>query len=171
QDYDVPSNTLTLKVRHEQTPDPESPYPQVTLFQTPVDIEIGTATSTRIERVGIEPKPEQTFKFVVDSEPLLVSFDYGGMLIKELLFNKTTGQLLYQLAHDQDVLGRIWALQQLGTRVNDEKTVGADRQAILKAIGAAATKDQFWGTRLEAVTSLNGVKEAKDALLTATKDA
>src|SRR5207302_10551101 len=40
-----------------------------------------------------------------------------------------------------------------------------------KAIGDAATKDRFWGTRFEAVAALNGLKEAKDALLAATKDA
>jgi aminopeptidase N len=162
---------LTLKVRQEQRPDPESQFPQVALFQTPVDIEIGTASSTRIERVRIEAKEEQTFKFTVDAEPLLVNFDYNNTLIKELQFSKTDGQLMYQLAHDQDVLGRIWALQQLSTRMKDEKTTSADRQSIVKAISNAATKDQFWGARLDATTALNGSKDAKDALLTATKDA
>ena len=171
QDYDPTKKELTLKVTQEQRPDPESQYPQVVFFQTPVDIEIGTASSTRIDRVRIEPKEEQTFKFTVDSEPLLVGFDYGGTLIKELMFLKTTGQLQYQLAHDQDVLGRVWALQQLGPRMNDEKTAAADRQAIIKALSDAVTKDQFWGTRLEAAASLTGLKEARDALLAATKDA
>jgi aminopeptidase N len=171
QDYDAANKSLTLKVRQEQRPDPESQYPQVNLFQTPVDIEIGTANSTRIERVRIEAKEEQTFKFAVDSEPLLVNFDYDDALIKELLFSKTDGQLMYQLAHDQDVLGRIWALQQLATRMKDDKTPSADRQSIVNAISSAATRDQFWGARLEAATVLNGSKDAKDALLTATKDA
>jgi len=69
------------------------------------------------------------------------------------------------------VLGRIWAIQQLGPRVNDSNTTGADRMAIIKALGEAAAKDRFWGTRLEAVAALNGLREAKDALLAATKDA
>lgn len=170
QDFDATKKTLTLKVRQEQRLDPESQYPQATLFQTPVDIEIGTATSTRIERVRIEPKEEQIFTLAVDSEPLLVNFDYGDMLIKELVFVKTTGQLLYQFDRDQDVLGRIWALQQLAMRMNDDKTTGAERLSIIKAIGDGATRDQFWGTRLEAVTALSGLKEAKDALLAATRD-
>src|SRR5260370_18331532 len=91
------------------------------------------------------------------------------MIIKGLFVNKTTGQLVYQLAHDQDVMGRIWALQQLATRMNDTKTAGGDRQSIIKAIADTATNDEFWGTRLEAVTSLTGSKEAKDTLLTATR--
>jgi aminopeptidase N len=170
QDYDAANKSLVLKVRQEQRPDPESQYPQVALFQTPVDIEIGTANGTRVERVRIEAKEEQVFKFTVDSEPLLVNFDHNGALIKELLFSKTDPQLMYQLAHDQDVLGRIWALQQLTARMKDDKTASTDRQSIVNAISNAA-KDPFWGVRLEAATALNGSKEAKDALLTATKDA
>jgi aminopeptidase N len=170
QDYDPSKKELMLKVIQEQRPDPESQFPQVGYFQTPVDIEIGTSASTRIDRVRIEPREEQTFRFTVDSEPLLVGFDHGGTLIKELIFAKTTGQLQYQLAHDQDVLGRVWALQQLAPRMNDDKTSAADRQAIIKAISETATKDQFWGTRLEAAALLNGLKDAKDALLAATKD-
>jgi aminopeptidase N len=170
QDYDAGKRLLTLKVRQEQRVDPESEYPQVTFFQMPVQIEIGTASSTRIERVQVAAREEQTYKFEVESEPLLVNFDYNGTLIKELNFNKTTGQLLYQLANDRDVLGRIWALKQLGTRMNDDKTGAADRETIVKALAGAVTMDAFWGTRLEAATALNGVKEAKDALLAATKD-
>ena len=171
QDYDATKKTLTLKVRQEQKPDPDSQFPQVGFFQTPVDIEIASANGTRIEHVQIEAQEEQLFKFAADSEPLLINFDYGDTLIKELNFNKSNGQLFYQLTNDRDVLGRIWAIQQLGPRMNDSNTTGADRMAIIKALGDAATKDQFWGTRLEAVAALNGLREAKDALLAATKDA
>ncbi len=171
QDYDAVKKTLVMQVRQEQLLDLESQYPQVVLFQTPVDIEIGTASGNRIERVQIAAKQEQSFRFSMDSEPLLVNFDYGGTLIKELVFDKTTGQLAYQLAHDQDVLGRIWALQQLRARLNDSKIHPEDRQAIITGLTDALTKDQFWGTRLEAAVSLTGVKETKGALLAATKDA
>jgi aminopeptidase N len=170
QDYDAAKKTLVIRVRQEQLLDLESQYPQVVLFQTPVDIEIGTSSGNRIERVQIDATQEQSFRFSVDSEPLLVNFDYGGTLIKELIFDKTTGQLAYQLAHDQDVLGRIWALQQLRTRLNDGKSRPDDRQAIIGGLTDALTKDQFWGTRLEAAVSLTGVKETKAELLAATKD-
>ena len=170
QSYDAAKKELTLNVRQEQKPDPEWQFPQVGFFQTPVDIEIGSANNTRVERVQIEPKEDQSFKFAADSEPLLVGFDYNGTLIKEVHFNKTTDQLLYQLSYDKDVLGRIWALSQLSSRMNDEKTATAERASIRTAIAAAATKDEFWGTRFEAATSLNGSKDARDALLAATKD-
>jgi aminopeptidase N len=171
QNYDAANKQLILKVRQEQKPDPESQYPQVGFFQTPVDIEIGTATNTRVERVQIEPKEEQSFTFAVDSEPLLVGFDYGGTLIKELSFDKTTGQLLYQLSNDKDILGRVWAVSQLTARLNDDKTAVPDRDAIRKSLSAMATKDGFWGARFDAVVALAGSREAKDALLAAIKDA
>jgi aminopeptidase N len=132
QDYDAANKVLTLKVRQEQRPDPESQYPQVTFFQTPVDIEIMTAATRRVDRVQIEAKEEQVLKFTVDSEPLLVNFDNEGTLIKELLFVKTTGQLIYQLQNDRDPLGRIWASSQLSSRVRDatalEEVVGRYKQ-------------------------------------------
>ena len=170
QDYDAANKVLTLKVRQEQRPDPESQYPQVTFFQTPVDVEIMTAGNRRVDRVQIEAKEDQVLKFNVDSEPLLVNFDNEGTLIKELLFVKTTGQLMYQLQNDRDPLGRIWASSQLSSRLREDKTSPADRDAILKALSQAVTKDQFWGARVEILVALNGVKEAKDALLAATKD-
>ena len=169
QNYDAAKKELTLTVRQEQKPDPEWQYPQAGFFQTPVDIEIATATNTRVERVQIAPKEEQSFKFAVDADPLLVGFDYNGTLIKEVTFDKTTAQLVYQLREDKDVLGRIWALSQLTARMKDEKAA-ADRDTIRKALAAAATSDQFWGARVEAVAALSGTKEAKDALLAATKD-
>src|SRR5437870_3005072 len=154
QDYDAANKQLIFKVRQEQKPDPDSQYPQVGFFQTPVDIQIGAAANTRVERVQIEAKEEQSFKFTVDSVPLLVGFDYGGTLIKELIFVKTTGQLLYQLSNDKDVLVRIWAISQLSSRMRDDETAREDRQSILKALGEAATTEKFWGTRLAAIAAL-----------------
>jgi hypothetical protein len=100
-----------------------------------------------------------------------VNFDNEGTLIKELMFVKTTGQLIYQLQNDRDPLGRIWASSQLSLRMREEKTSPADREAILKALSQAVTKEQFWGARVEILVALNGVKEAREALLAGTKDA
>jgi aminopeptidase N len=172
QNYDPSAQALKLTVRQEQKPDPDSRYPQVDLFQTPVDIEIGTATNTRVERVRIEPKEEQTFTFRVDSQPLLVNFDYHDTLIKELLFEKTSDQLAYQLSHDQDVLGRVWALQQLSTRLKDQATAEVQKQQIVSQLASALTGDKFWGVRLQAATALNNVpgEVARASLLAALKD-
>ena len=172
QDYDQSAKALKLTVTQEQKPDPDSRYPQVEFFQTPVDIEIGTATNTRVERVRIEPKEEQMFTFPVDSQPLLVNFDYQGTLIKVLNFEKSPEQLAYQLSHDQDVLGRVWALQRLSARLKDQATPESEKQQITGQLASALTGDKFWGVRLQAATALNNAPgdAARTALLAALKD-
>jgi aminopeptidase N len=170
QDYDASAKALKLTVRQEQKPDPDSQYPQVGFFQTPVDIEIGTAANTRVERVQLEPKEEQTFTFPLDAQPMLVNFDYNGTLIKELKFEKTADQLAYQLSHDQDVLGRVWALGQLNAKM--KAAPDADKAQIASQLASALANDKFWGVRLEAATALNNVPgdAVRTALLAATKD-
>ncbi len=172
QSYAPGSKTLNLTVRQEQKVDPNSAYPQVTFFRMPVEIEIGSAAGTHVEKAMIEPKEEQTLTFSVDSEPLLVDFDYGGTLIKELHFEKSTAQLIYQLSHDADVLGRIFALNELTPRMKNPATSPDENSAITKAIASAATGDTFWGVRFDSVSALRGVvgPDARAALLAAVKD-
>jgi len=172
QNYDEATKQLTLTVRQEQKPVADAPYPQAGLFRTPVEIEIGTTTGAHVERVMIEPKEEQTFTFNSPTRPALVNFDYHGALIKQLTFDKPTDDLAYQLAHDEDVLGRIWALGQLATRLKNDATTAPERERIAGLIAAAATGDQFWGARLEAAVALNGTddKAARASLIAAAKD-
>ena len=169
--YDPATHMLQLVVRQQQTQDPDSQYPQVGLFQTPVEIEIGTASKTSIERVRIEPRKEQTFSFKLDSEPLLVNFDYKGTLIKELEFKKTTAELAYQLEKDQDVLGRVWALGQLSSQWKNQASSEA-KDAIANELAKAVATDKFWGVRLEAATALADVTgpAGRNALIAATRD-
>src|SRR3989440_1580902 len=172
-DYDAASKSLKLTVRQEQKPDPSAFYPQVTFFQTPVDIEIVAGGPARVERVVVEPKEEQTFTFTGAAEPQLVNFDYGGTIIKELKFDKNTDALAYQLANDEDVLGRVWALTQLSARAKDKATNESDRKRITSALAASLAGDKFWGVRQEAADALRdsaGDAAARAALLTATKD-
>lgn len=173
QNYDAAAKTLKLSVDQLQTIDSSSQFPQVALFQTPVDIEIGTASGTRLERVQILPKKEQSFTLAVDSKPLLVNFDYHGTLIKEVQFDKTTEELAYQLTRDDDVLGRVWALGQLSARASSATLSEVERQRIASELASAVTRDKFWGVRADAATALAALKDtnARDALIAATKDA
>ncbi len=170
--YDEQRGLLTLAVAQEQKFDPDTAYPQATYFRMPVDIEIRTERGTRIERVQLAPVAAQTFDFKVDGKPLLVNFDYGSTLIKQLRFDKPTDELLYQLAHDGDVLGRIWALDQLRSAMSVVGTSETEQQRIADAFGMAATADKFWGVRGEAASALGGLQGARvrESLLTAAKD-
>jgi aminopeptidase N len=169
--YDAAARKLTLTVKQTQKPDPDWQYPQAGLFQTPVDIEIVTGSGARVERVNIEAREEQSFTFPADSEPLLVNFDYGNTLIKEVEFNKPTGELMYQASRDQDVMGRMWALSQLNERMRNQVTAVPERDKIATQVAEVLTKDKFWGMRLEAATALNTASEiTQHALISATKD-
>ena len=172
KDYNPSAKTLTLTVRQEQKPDPAYAYPQATLFRTPVEIEIGTPSGTRVERRMIEPKEEQQLTFSVDAQPVLVNFDYGSTLIKELKFDKPTAELTYQLTRDEDVMGRVWALNQLAARMKEQATPTTEKEQIGTVLAAALADDKYWGMRVEAATALSGApgSASRTALLAAVKD-
>ena len=150
KNYDAAAKTLTMTVRQTQQQDQTSSYPQVEFFQTPVDIEIGTASGVKIERVQIEPKAENTFTFAVDGEPKLVNFDYNGAIIKELKFDKSTAELSYQLKNDPDPIGRAWAMSELSKRLTNE----TDKPAATAALTDAITNDKAWELRRDAINAL-----------------
>ena len=169
--YYIAAKKLTLTVKQTQKPDPDYQYPQVGWFQTPVDIEIVTSSGARIERVNIEAREEQSFTLPADSEPLLVNFDYGNTLIKQVEFNKPIAELMYQASRDQDVMGRMWALGQLTERMKNETAPASEREQITAQVAETLTSDKFWGMRLEAATALGkGGDIARRALTLATKD-
>ncbi len=172
QSYDPAKRALTLNVRQEQQVDPNNAYPQTVFFRASVEIEIGTANETRVERVQLAPVAEQNFTFTVEDAPLLVNFDYGRTLIKELIFDKTTNELAYQLARDPDVLGREWALTQLAARLNAKATADAEKTLIVRALASSVIDDKFWGLRAEAAGALKGTAgdPARKNLLSAAHD-
>jgi aminopeptidase N len=172
QNYDAQAKALKLTVEQRQQVDPDWLFPQVTFFRTPVEVEITDASGTRIEKIMIEARKEQTFTFNADTKPLLVNFDYGGTLIKEVEFTKTNAELIYQLTKDQDVLGRLWALGQINSRMRVESAPPAEKQLLAKEVANALSNDSFWGMRVEAALALSGIsgEDARQALLKATKD-
>ncbi len=172
QNYNAQTKALELTVEQMQTLDSSSAFPQVALFQMPVNVEIETKAGTNLQLIHIQAVRKQSFSLPVESKPLLVNFDYHGTLIKEMEFEKTTDELTYQLTRDEDVLGRIWALGQLRDRVKVSGTNEAEREAIAKQLARALGDDKFWGVRLDAATALGEVKStiSRDALIAATKD-
>jgi len=158
QSYDEFAGKLTLNVRQTQKIDPNNEYPQVEFFQSFVDIEI----DGRIERVWIKPQAENVFTFTVPQRPRLVNFDYEGTLIKEIKFEKTTDDLIYQLKNDKDVLGRRWALGELESRAANP----AERDKITTALVDVLQNEKFWRLRRAALEALGDIyaPERKSAI-------
>lgn len=149
QSYDDAAKKLTLNVKQTQKPDVTNGYPQTEFFQSYVDVEI----DNRIERVWLKPQAENVFTFDSATKPKLVNFDYESTLLKEMKFEKSTDELLYQMANDKDVLGRRWAMGELRARESN----AADKDRIVAALITSAEKDPFWRIRRAALSEIANV--------------
>ncbi len=71
-----------------------------------------------------------------------------GTILKEITFDKSLDDLLYQMANDKDVLGRRWAMGEL------EKMAKApeNKTKIVNALITSMEKDPFWRIRLAALS-------------------
>jgi aminopeptidase N len=118
---------------------------RVPVFQMPVVIGITTPSGTHSYRVWIR-KQEEHFEFQCPEKPLLVRFDEGNHLLKEVTFPKGVEELEFQLQKD-DVIGRMWAASQLSQHLADSGVPDVLRQS--------ATADPFWAVRRAALQALS----------------
>lgn len=151
--YEAAQQQLTLHVRQTQKVDANNEYPQAAFFQGKVEIEI----DGRIEQVWLQAKAENVFTFAATQEPRLVNFDYESTWIKELKFEKSLDELLYQLQNDKDVLGQNWALGELVKLAKHEQSAAADKARILTGLRQTAGSNAYWRLRLGALSQLQGL--------------
>jgi aminopeptidase N len=116
----------------------------IPVFRVPVAVKIVTAKGKDTKKVWIRER-EETFEFPAETKPLLVRFDEGNTLIKEVSFPKNHDELLYQLKND-DVIGRMEAAGEF-LRFKDDPRAAA-------GLGASAQSDPFWAVRRSAVEAL-----------------
>jgi aminopeptidase N len=139
------------------------------IFQTPVDIGITTSDGESTQKVLIM-SGDTTFAIHSPEKPLLVIFDKGNWILKELHFHKSDEEWKYQAVSAKNPIDRIYALKELETRDHNEQYIPqfADR----------ALRDPFWGVRLEAVNSFGFIPKPdsassstiKTTILTACRD-
>ena len=153
KNYDKAKKQLTLNVRQTQKIDSNDEYPQVEFFEGKVEIEV----DGRIEPVWLEPKAENVFSFASSEQPKLVNFDYGSTWIKEIKFEKTLDELLYQLQNDKDVLGKRWAIDELAGLAKNEKTSAADKAKIYSGFRNAILSKVYWRLRQAAISQLQSL--------------
>ncbi len=144
QSYDDAAKKLTLNVKQTQKVDLTDEYPQTEFFQSWVDVEI----DGKVSRVWLKPQAENVFIFDAAAKPKLVNFDYESMLLKEMKFDKSTDDLIYQMKNDKDVLGRRWAMNELENKAK----AGTDKDRIVAELLASCEKDPFWRIRRAAVS-------------------
>jgi len=151
------SKELTLNVK--QNPDTTKRVP---VFKFSTLVELTTINSRKTEKISITKK-EESFKFTLDSKPLMVRFDKWCNLIKEINFKKTEEELLYQLKNDDDVIGRLTALENL-------KEIKTDN--VKTTLAFVIKNDAFWAVRKNAISLLKKFKgnDVVETLISATKD-
>ena len=158
--YDDAAKSVVLDARQTQ------PRDSLTgLFEVDVDVEV--LTDSGAVRAVVPMRGERaTATIRVPAPPRSVRWDKGGWLLDVADFPRSTAMLAHQLAHDDDVLGRIEAAELLSERAGD-------RLAAI-AVAKAAGEDAFWGVRTRAagaLARLAGDSTASRALLAASRDA
>jgi aminopeptidase N len=137
--WDASTGRIHLRVAQVQDWDRGVP-----VYRTPVQMGLVTASGKRVETVWLETG-QDVFVFESQEPPLLVRFDEGNWLLKEWSYPKSVEELLYQARFD-DVIGREWAVRELGRAAADAR--------VADALGAVAAEDPFWAVRLAAIETL-----------------
>ncbi|MBV9774124.1 MAG: HEAT repeat domain-containing protein [Gemmatimonadetes bacterium] len=157
--YDPASRRVALDAREVQ------PRDSLTgVFDADVDVEVLTdAGPVR----GVVPVRDGTgrLELALPAEPRSIRWDKGGWLLDLTDFPRPTTMLAYQLEHDDDVIGRIEAVELLAER--------GEQPEARAALGRAVHSDAFWGVRQRAANALAGITGAEDvraALVDATRD-
>jgi aminopeptidase N len=131
---------VVLRIRQQQTEDSLAGT-----FRFPLDIGITTDLRTGVYPVWVDQR-EQVVRIPAPTRPRMVVVDKGQHLLKDLQFEKTKEEYLYQLEHADDIAERIAAAR--GLRPFDDREV-------YRALRSAALGDPFWVVRQEAVLSLS----------------
>ncbi|HRI03720.1 MAG TPA: M1 family aminopeptidase [Pyrinomonadaceae bacterium] len=149
QAYDAAAKKLTLNVKQTQKLDLNNEYPQTEFFQSYVDVNI----DNKVSRVWMKPQAENVFTFDTAAKPKLVHWDYEGTLLKEMKFEKSTDDLLYQMANDKDLIGRRWAMNELEAKAAN----AAEKERIVAALITSAEKDLNWRVRRAALSVIANI--------------
>jgi aminopeptidase N len=157
KNWDESRKVLKVKVVQKQDSSPGMP-----IYTMPVNLGFHYPYEHIVKEVWLKQK-EETFEFPLNSEPLLVRFDEGNYLLKEIVFKKPVEELLYQVEND-DVIGRLAAVDEL-------KEFGSN-PTVIKAWADRVAKDSFWAVRQAALNNLGtfAATENLDLIKQASRD-
>ncbi|MEP6690821.1 MAG: M1 family aminopeptidase [Gemmatimonadaceae bacterium] len=157
--YDSTAKRLTVDAQETQ------PHDSLTgSFDANVDVEVLIAGGVRR---GVVPMRggNGTVVMPLPSAPRSIRWNKGQWLLELHDFPRSTAMLAYQLAHDDDVGGRIEAARLLAERKGEALA--------RRALDTAATSDRFWAVRVEAIRAIAAVAKdtlARNTLLDASAD-
>lgn len=127
------------------------------IFRTPVKVRFVYSGGEETREFEIE-KPAHRYHIKLPSRPKWIAFDPGNAVPKTLELEYSEEMLISQLAHDDDVMGRVHAARALANKPTKKST---------EALAKALAEDKFWGVQAEAAAALGKIhsKAALNALL------
>ncbi|HTY37264.1 MAG TPA: M1 family aminopeptidase [Bacteroidota bacterium] len=125
------------------------------VFRMPVDVEITTAVSAKIHRIDILRK-DSTYLLPAETKPLLVVFDKGDWILKELKFEKSFDEWKYQAVSATGLVDRILGIQALAKMENKGDVVSVFIDRMLH--------DPFWAVRRDAASQVAAAIAKHDSL-------
>lgn len=149
--YDPLKGELVLSVIQKQVHD--TSYHQSKYFGGKMTIEI----DDQMEEIEVGPKQKNIFRIRTSREPKLVHFDFESSWVKEIKFEKTLDEILYQLLNDRDPLGRSWAIGEAGRIAKEKNTNPSDKERVVNALRTLAQSSAYWRLRIAALSQLQGI--------------
>jgi aminopeptidase N len=133
-------------------------------FRMPVQVWVRTAAGDIRQRTWLEQRSQTIRIEGVSSSPQMVVFDVGNTIYKTLKFEQPSNWLAEQLARDENLWNRWWAIGELASRTTDSTAA--------RALAHAATSSDYFLTRAQASSALGKMPGdiALPALLAAAKD-
>ncbi|MBL7816961.1 MAG: HEAT repeat domain-containing protein [Saprospiraceae bacterium] len=159
--YDAENKQLLLVIKQVQKQDTTNAYPQVQYFKGKMAIEI----DDKIETIWIESIAEKTYIFNCSQEPKLVHFDYETAWIKELKFEKSLAELLYQFQHDKDIMGRRSAMQAIAAIFKKETSTADEKAKIHEAFRKVLSSNVYWRFKFMSFPVYQGLLAAKQPVV------
>jgi aminopeptidase N len=137
---------LTVTVEQKQ-----DTLPGVPVYTIPVNFGFVFPDRKIVREIWLKNKVE-TIDFEFASEPLLVRFDEGNWLLKEITFKKSLQELIYQAEND-DMIGRL-------TAVNELRSFSSEN-SVREVWTKLAALDEFWAVRQAALENIGKYPDKK----------
>jgi len=166
--YDRAASRVVVSAREVQPRDSLTGY-----FDVDVDVEVRTDAGAVRFVVPVRNGTGEAGAGV-KAPPRSIRWDKGNWILDITDFPRSTAMMRYQLVNDDDVLGRIEAVDVLAQRPGD--------QIALDALVRATRNDRFYGVRARAVDAIGAwasdptraaiapMQAVKSALIYATRD-
>ncbi len=128
-------------------------------FKMPVDVELTMSDGSIILKTLHVEDSSQQFDIASPQKPMMVIFDKGNTIIKELHIHKSPNAWINQLAQAKPAIERSQAALAM-----QPDSVGRAPEAF-EALKYAAIHDPFWAVRLHALTTLGAWANSSNSIL------